>query len=181
MLTNYIIVSIIVIVRNHDSIELTAHRATSPSSTTWRASRSKRRSTRSDGSRERTPRISSYPQTVSPEFLTCHAAFTFPLISKTSKQFLGQMVNGSEVKVHFNLSTDCYNFWPSALLLHSTLDLTSSFLFSDKTIKLWKVSERDKRAEGYNILQEDGTKRDPSSITTVRVRVTEIWICSCWV
>ena len=36
---------------------------------------------------------------------------------------------------------------------------------------MWKVSERDKRAEGYNILQEDGTKRDPSSITTVRVRV----------
>jgi len=47
------------------------------------------------------------------------------------------------------------------------------FLLStnDKTIKLWKVSERDKRAEGYNILQEDGTKRDPSSITTVRVPV----------
>ena len=35
------------------------------------------------------------------------------------------------------------------------------------------MSERDKRAEGYNILQEDGTKRDPSSITTVRVRVVD--------
>ena len=52
--------------------------------------------------------------------------------------------------------------------------LTYSFRFSDKTIKLWKVSERDKRAEGYNILQEDGTKRDPSSITTVRVRVQSL-------
>ena len=59
-------------------------------------------------------------------------------------------------------------------LRHSVKALVwHSFRFSDKTIKLWKVSERDKRAEGYNILQEDGTKRDPSSITTVRVRVVD--------
>ena len=32
------------------------------------------------------------------------------------------------------------------------------FLLStnDKTIKLWKISEQDKRAEGYNLKDEDG-------------------------
>lgn len=42
------------------------------------------------------------------------------------------------------------------------------FLLStnDKTIKLWKVSERDKRVEGYNTKEEIGSIRDPISITT---------------
>ncbi|NXA32115.1 2ABB phosphatase, partial [Eudromia elegans] len=45
------------------------------------------------------------------------------------------------------------------------------FLLStnDKTVKLWKVSERDKRPEGYNLKDEDGRLRDPSMITTLRV------------
>merc|ERR1719242_1497080 len=47
------------------------------------------------------------------------------------------------------------------------------FLLStnDKTIKLWKVSERDKRAEGYNLKEDSGVMRDPSSITSLRVPV----------
>ncbi|XP_037780529.1 serine/threonine-protein phosphatase 2A 55 kDa regulatory subunit B alpha isoform isoform X2 [Penaeus monodon] len=47
------------------------------------------------------------------------------------------------------------------------------FLLStnDKTIKLWKVSERDKRAEGYNLRDESGQIRDPTSLTTLRVPV----------
>uniref|UniRef100_A0A8C1PK75 Serine/threonine-protein phosphatase 2A 55 kDa regulatory subunit B n=1 Tax=Cyprinus carpio TaxID=7962 RepID=A0A8C1PK75_CYPCA len=47
------------------------------------------------------------------------------------------------------------------------------FLLSanDKTIKLWKISERDKRAEGYNLKDEDGRLRDPFRITTLRVPV----------
>ena len=44
-------------------------------------------------------------------------------------------------------------------------------LFTDKTIKLWKVSERDKRAEGYNLKEDSGVMRDPSSITSLRVPV----------
>lgn len=42
------------------------------------------------------------------------------------------------------------------------------FLLStnDKTIKLWKVSERDKRVEGYNTKEEIGSIRDPISITS---------------
>lgn len=39
---------------------------------------------------------------------------------------------------------------------------------SDKTIKLWKVSERDKRAEGYNLKEDSGTIRDPTSIKALR-------------
>ncbi|XP_057212529.1 serine/threonine-protein phosphatase 2A 55 kDa regulatory subunit B alpha isoform [Triplophysa rosa] len=47
------------------------------------------------------------------------------------------------------------------------------FLLStnDKTIKLWKISERDKRPEGYNLKEEDGRYRHPSSLTTLRVPV----------
>lgn len=41
----------------------------------------------------------------------------------------------------------------------------------DKTVKLWKVSERDKRPEGYNLKDEDGHLRDPSMITVLRVSV----------
>jgi len=42
-------------------------------------------------------------------------------------------------------------------------------LVLDKTIKLWKISERDKRAEGYNLKDEDGRLRDPFRITALRV------------
>ena len=35
-----------------------------------------------------------------------------------------------------------------------------TFLFSvDKTVKLWKVSEREKQAVGYNLRDEEGTQR----------------------
>ncbi len=44
------------------------------------------------------------------------------------------------------------------------------FIFADKTIKLWKVSERDRRAEGYNLKEDSGLLRDPSTINTLRVR-----------
>jgi len=49
----------------------------------------------------------------------------------------------------------------------------SHFLLStnDKTIKLWKVSERDKRVEGYNTKEENGQLRDPSCVTALRVPV----------
>ena len=42
-------------------------------------------------------------------------------------------------------------------------------LFADKTIKLWKISERDKRPEGYNLKEEDGRYKDPNTITSLRV------------
>jgi len=47
------------------------------------------------------------------------------------------------------------------------------FLLStnDKTIKLWKVSERDKRPDGFNLKDDNGLLRDPTSIHTLRVPV----------
>ncbi|XP_052269745.1 serine/threonine-protein phosphatase 2A 55 kDa regulatory subunit B alpha isoform-like isoform X3 [Dreissena polymorpha] len=47
----------------------------------------------------------------------------------------------------------------------------ANFLLStnDKTIKLWKVTERDKRAEGYNLKDDSGILRDPTSITSLRI------------
>lgn len=47
----------------------------------------------------------------------------------------------------------------------------SHFLLStnDKTIKLWKVSERDKCVEGYNTKEENGRIREPAVITSLRV------------
>ncbi|KTF90588.1 hypothetical protein cypCar_00012201 [Cyprinus carpio] len=42
---------------------------------------------------------------------------------------------------------------------------------NDKTVKLWKVSERDKRAEGYNLRDEEGRLKDLSTITTLQVPV----------
>ena len=41
----------------------------------------------------------------------------------------------------------------------------------DKTVKLWKVSERRKRTDGFNLRDEMGSPVDPSSITSLRVPV----------
>lgn len=43
-------------------------------------------------------------------------------------------------------------------------------VLTDKTVKLWKISERDKRPEGYNLKDEEGRVRDPTTITALRVR-----------
>lgn len=51
-----------------------------------------------------------------------------------------------------------------------TIVLTVLLVLSDKTVKLWKISERDKRPEGYNLKYEDGRVRDPTTITALRVR-----------
>ncbi|XP_042181920.1 serine/threonine-protein phosphatase 2A 55 kDa regulatory subunit B beta isoform-like [Oncorhynchus tshawytscha] len=49
------------------------------------------------------------------------------------------------------------------------------FLLStnDKTVKLWKIRERDRRPEGYNLKDEDGQIRHPSTITSLRVPVLQ--------
>lgn len=50
------------------------------------------------------------------------------------------------------------------------------FLLStnDKTIKLWKVTEKDKRVEGYNTRNESGIKLDPTSINSLRVPTIKV-------
>jgi len=57
------------------------------------------------------------------------------------------------------------------LFISGTLFILFCYIFwkPDKTIKLWKVSERNKRPEGYNLKDDAGILRDPSSITSLRV------------
>ncbi|CAF5217121.1 unnamed protein product, partial [Rotaria magnacalcarata] len=47
------------------------------------------------------------------------------------------------------------------------------FLLStnDKTVKLWKISEKTKRAEGYNLRDDDGIIRSSNSLTNLRIPV----------
>ncbi|KAK3523027.1 hypothetical protein QTP86_011330 [Hemibagrus guttatus] len=47
------------------------------------------------------------------------------------------------------------------------------FLLStnDKTVKLWKVSQRDRRPEGYNLKDEEGRMKDISTVTSLQVPV----------
>ncbi|CAF1651102.1 unnamed protein product, partial [Adineta ricciae] len=47
------------------------------------------------------------------------------------------------------------------------------FLLStnDKTVKLWKISEKTKRAEGYNLRDDNGIIRSANSLTDLRIPV----------
>lgn len=44
-------------------------------------------------------------------------------------------------------------------------------LVSDKTIKLWKVSEKEWRVEGLNLKEDGGSIRDASAVTSLQVRL----------
>ena len=48
--------------------------------------------------------------------------------------------------------------------------------FKDKTIKLWKITERDKRPEGYNLKDEEGKLKDLSTVTSLQVRRRTGWV-----
>lgn len=50
----------------------------------------------------------------------------------------------------------------------------SHIYFADKTIKLWKVTERDRKPEGFNLKDDAGISRDPSSVNTLVVR-SKLW------
>lgn len=59
--------------------------------------------------------------------------------------------------------------------LLAPLLLTPCLVFvTDKTIKLWKISERDKRPEGYNLKEEDGRYKHPNTITSLRVSLNRL-------
>lgn len=73
---------------------------------------------------------------------------------------------------HFLLSTNGKPITALVVIriyLQFILMFNNLSLSSDKTIKLWKISERDKRAEGYNLKDEDGRLREPFRITSLRV------------
>jgi hypothetical protein len=43
--------------------------------------------------------------------------------------------------------------------------------FLDKTVKLWKISEKTKRAEGYNLRDDNGIIRSADTVTNLRIPV----------
>ena len=57
-------------------------------------------------------------------------------------------------------------FPPEVLFSYSSHIVTNIGIhfFVDKTIKLWKVTERDRKPEGFNLKDDTGILRDPSSI-----------------
>lgn len=57
-------------------------------------------------------------------------------------------------------------------LLTGCLVLPWSVL-KDKTIKLWKITERDKRPEGYNLKDEEGKLKDLSTVTSLQVSLMD--------
>ena len=71
---------------------------------------------------------------------------------------------------HFLLSTngEIHSGWHRVARIRRVSN-NSSFFIPDKTIKLWRVSERDKKVEGYNLREDDGNLKDPSSISQLRV------------
>lgn len=56
---------------------------------------------------------------------------------------------------------------PFSMLIVGLVSLCS--VFKDKTIKLWKITERDKRPEGYNLKDEEGKLKDLSTVTSLQV------------
>lgn len=59
-------------------------------------------------------------------------------------------------------------FLSGPVLIMGLVSLCS--VFKDKTIKLWKITERDKRPEGYNLKDEEGKLKDLSTVTSLQVR-----------
>ena len=60
---------------------------------------------------------------------------------------------------------------PWLLYIVIVMQFYTFFNTTDKTVKLWKVSERRKRTDGFNLRDEMGSPVDPSSITSLRVPV----------
>lgn len=56
------------------------------------------------------------------------------------------------------------------------MSLKETCICSDKTIKLWKVSEREKQALGYNLKEEDGRPRQLGRLIVPRYEPMELMI-----
>lgn len=141
-----------------ESIMFTApSKVTSLNLTTLKALKSRRRSTRFDGCPRKTQHSSFCPQMVSKTIHSHLSDLPFWNLSThiTWIFFLSRR----------EMTLRCvFCDWKCAC--HNSLFF---FSFKDKTIKLWKISERDKRPEGYNLKEEDGRYRDFNTVTTLRV------------
>jgi serine/threonine-protein phosphatase 2A regulatory subunit B len=67
---------------------------------------------------------------------------------------------------HFLLSTN-----GKSILKYFIKIKLFNFLYSDKTVKLWKISEKTKRAEGFNLRDDNGTIHSTNHITNLRIPV----------
>ncbi len=47
---------------------------------------------------------------------------------------------------------------------------------ADKTVKLWKITEKTKRAEGFNLRDDNGTIRSANNVTNLRIPVIRLEI-----
>jgi serine/threonine-protein phosphatase 2A regulatory subunit B len=65
---------------------------------------------------------------------------------------------------HFLLSTN-----GKKTILKTIFNFISFVL--DKTVKLWKISEKTKRAEGFNLRDDNGTIRSANTVTNLRIPV----------
>jgi len=144
-------------------------RATSLSLTTWKVLRLRRRSTRYDGYLRRMPHSSSCLQMVSKPLQFNWILFTaigLGLWCFLMRSWAIHLPRGDSSKLLYNL-----DFCAVSAVIEDDWSLLCSALLSlsDKTIKLWKISERDKRPEGYNLKEEDGRYRDPNTVTALRV------------
>lgn len=108
------------------------------------------------------------------------------LVYKKSQLFNYTEQNWSWIRSPLHWAVDVYllkAFAASSLCISSaSCDVQISLPVTDKTIKLWKVSERDKRPEGYNLKDEEGRLKDISTITSLQVRAhkhTHTEPCPC--
>lgn len=54
----------------------------------------------------------------------------------------------------------------------SWIEIISYFLvFADKTVKLWKISERCFAASNFNLRDDQGVPRNPEDVTSLRVPI----------
>ena len=54
-------------------------------------------------------------------------------------------------------------------MINLYVDLILCFFFADKTVKLWKISERCTRAEGFNLRDENGRPKDSKELNSLIV------------
>ena len=79
---------------------------------------------------------------------------------------------------HFLLSTNGKFFSQFIKILFQSVSSELRLSLTDKTIKLWRVSERDKKIEGYNLREEDANLKDNSTISQLRVNINYLKDCN---
>ncbi|CAG11173.1 unnamed protein product, partial [Tetraodon nigroviridis] len=107
--------------------------------------------------------------------------------SKGEPEELGETVDSGEYNVYSTFQSHEPDFdYLKSLEIEEKINKirwlpqqnAAHFLLStnDKTIKLWKVSERDKRPEGYNLKDEEGRLKDMTTITSLQGSILDFFL-----